>query len=424
MAETPKKSTAAKKASARKSAAGVPPAAAPADTTPARLPRWRRVLVAFLVVLGCVLAPISVIAVWTHNTLLNTDRYVDTVGPLAADPAIQRALANRVTQVLADNVDIEKEVEDALPAKASFAAPFVAQGIERFVNEAALKLVQTQQFESLWNNVNRRAHARLVTVLKGEGTETVATRDGKVEVNLKPVITQVQDKLESLGVSIFDQLPVGSIGTTFTLFESKDLRSAQEAVKILDTLSIVLPILTVLLLAAALALSGNRRRTLLRSAVGVALAVGLLLVLLRVGRTIYLDALTSAGANEEAAAAAYDQILSFLRLACQTVFVLAVIVAIAAWLGGSGKVATRIRTGVRDLARGDGESGGEATAAGTFVAQYRNVLRGVVVGIGLILLMLLSAPGPVAVLVIALLVVLGLVLIEFLGRRAPAQPVA
>ena len=132
-----------------------PPRRRPAEE-PRRLPRWRRILVAFLVVLGCVLAPISIIAVWTHNTLLNTDQYVDTVGPLVEDPAIQDAIANRVTQALVANVDIDKEVKDALPERAAFAAPFVAQGIERFVNEATLKLVQTDQFQSLWDNVDRR----------------------------------------------------------------------------------------------------------------------------------------------------------------------------------------------------------------------------------------------------------------------------
>jgi hypothetical protein len=418
MAETPKKSTAARKTTAAKK----PTRAAPSVDEPRRLPRWRRILITVLVVLGCLLAPISIIAVWTDNTLLNTDQYVDTVGPLAEDPAIQEAIARRVTQALVANVDIEGEVKDALPERAAFAAPFVAQGIERFVNEATLRLVQTDQFESLWDNVNRRAHDRLVTVLKGEGTETVATRDGKVQVDLKPVIKKVQNRLEGLGVSIFDQLPTGSVGTTFTLFESKELRSAQSAVKLLDTLAIVLPILTVLLLAAAIALSGNRRRTLLHAALGVALAIGVVMALFRVGRSLYLDAITNAGGSEAAAAAAYEQILSFLRLAGQTVFVLALLVALGAWLAGPGKVATRIRTGVRDVVRGDVESAGAPTALGTFVGQYRNVLRGVVVGIGLILLMVLTAPSPLAVLVIAVLVVLGLVLIEFLGRRSPAQP--
>ena len=43
----------------------------------------QRVLVAVLVIIGCVLAPLSLVAVWTRNTLLDTDNYVSTVAPLA-----------------------------------------------------------------------------------------------------------------------------------------------------------------------------------------------------------------------------------------------------------------------------------------------------------------------------------------------------
>ena len=81
--------------------------------------------------------------------------------------------------------------------------------------------------------------------------------------------------------------------------------------------------------------------------------------LFRVGRHFYLDAITSAGGSEDAAAAAYNQILSFLRLAAQSVLVLALLVALGAWLAGPGKIATRIRTRVHDVrARGDVEGGG------------------------------------------------------------------
>ncbi len=421
--KTPAKKSAPAKAAT--TTAEAPPAEPPSDAGPRpKLPRWRRFLVGFLVVLASILTPVSVLAVWTHNTLLNTDQYVETVGPLAEDPAIQQAVANRVTQALVQNVDIEKEVKDALPAKASFAAPFITDGIERFVNEAALKLIQTQQFDNLWNNANRRAHARLVTVLKGEGQETVSTRNGEVVVNLKPVLEKVKAKVDSLGVSIFDKVPIGSIGSTITLFQSKDLRAAQEGVKVLDTLAIVLPILTVLLFAAAIALSGNRRRTLLRSGLGVAIAMAVLLALFNVGRTLYLDAVTSAGANKDAAEAAYNQILSFLRLSARTLFVVGLLFLIGAWLAGPGKYATKLRTGVRNLAQGDAaETGVQQGRIGTFVGHYRNPLRILVVGVGLVILMVLAAPGPVAVLVIALLIVAGLVLIEFLGRGVPAEEV-
>jgi hypothetical protein len=143
--------------------------------------------------------------------------------------------------------------------------------------------------------------------------------------------------------------------------------------------------------------------------------MALMLILFNVGRRIYLDSLP-ASVNQDAAAAVYDQVLEFLRLSLRTAFVVAIIVAIGAWLSGPGHLATRIRESVRgghELAPGE-----TASPLATFVYRYRNALRVLVVGLALVILVALEAPTPLAVVVIAVLVVIGLVIIELLGRNA------
>jgi hypothetical protein len=381
---------------------------------PRKLPRWRRILVAVLVVLACVLAPLSLVAVWTRNTLLHTDQYVDTVAPLAAKPDVQEALANITVTQLDANVDVEQEVSDALPERAKFIAPFVAQGIDRFVHELALRFFESDAFDKLWKEVNRRAHTRLVQVLTGEGTKNVETENGEVVVNLNPVVDRIRERVSNLGISIFENRP-RQLDARFTLFKSESLTKVQGLTSALDTLAIVLPILALVLLGTALALSGNRRRTLLRAALGIAFGIGLVLLALNLVRGPYLDAVKQE--NRDAAGDAYDQILSFLRTAGRAAMAAALIVALGAWLAGPGKLATTIREKVRDLARGEGDH--DVTAVGTFVGAHRTPLRVLVVGIGLVVLVLMSAPSGIAVLVVALLVLAALIAIEFLARGAP-----
>ncbi len=55
--------------------------------------RWRTIVAVLLIVLGCVMAPLAGVAVWARNQVTNTDRYVRTVAPLAADPAFQATIA-------------------------------------------------------------------------------------------------------------------------------------------------------------------------------------------------------------------------------------------------------------------------------------------------------------------------------------------
>src|SRR5215475_7435896 len=71
---------------ARARAAAARPAVTPgerAGAPPVRPARrrigWRGPLATLLIVLGCVLAPVSVLAVWTANQVSNTSRYVENV---------------------------------------------------------------------------------------------------------------------------------------------------------------------------------------------------------------------------------------------------------------------------------------------------------------------------------------------------------
>ena len=55
--------------------------------------RWRRLTANVLLGLGCVLAPLALVAVWAEQSVLDTERYVSTVSSLAADPTVQDAAA-------------------------------------------------------------------------------------------------------------------------------------------------------------------------------------------------------------------------------------------------------------------------------------------------------------------------------------------
>jgi len=385
------------------------------DTRP--VPRWRRVLCAVLVVIVCVLTPVSVLAVWTRNTLLDTDQYVDTVGPLAKDAAIQNAVANRVARTLQSQVNLEQEIEDALPNRAAFLAPILAQGVETFARDAALRLMETEQFQNLWDQINRRAHTQVVAVLTGEGGDRIATENGKVVVRLGPIVEEVRERLENLGIDVFDRSGGGErVSRQLVLFQSDELTKIQGGVELLDNVAYWLPILLVVLLVIAIAISPNRRRTVLRTAIWIAVGMALLLLLFNIGRTFYLDAVTGAGADRDAAAAAYDQILSFLRLSTRTLFAVAVVVAIGAWLAGPGPLATRIRERARSIAQGGGRAANfEPAPLARFVARYRRALRVLVIGIALMVLIALNRVTPLTVLVVAALVIVGLLLIELLA---------
>ncbi len=237
--------------------------------------RWRRFLVAVLLVVATLLAVVSNLIVWLERTVLDTDTYISTIEPLPEDPAISEALATFLVDELYSDVDIDTTIEDALPEEAGFLAGPLETGVKTFSVEAAAQLIQSDQFVTIWVEANRSAHSLAVQVIEGGG-DAVSTSGGKVTVNLQPAVMALADELgagDQLG-SLVDTLNLGDNVGTFVLFEDEQLGELQLAVEWLRRLRFVLPLLMLACYVAAVWLSPRRRRTII--GVGVSLIVAML----------------------------------------------------------------------------------------------------------------------------------------------------
>jgi len=387
------------------------------------VPRWRRILGAFLLVVGCVLVPVSLSAVWVRNTLLDTDQYVSTVAPLASNPEVQQALAARITDAVMTRADVEQKITDALPPKAAFLGVPIENAVRNTTEGAALRLVESDRFAALWENANRRAHPLVVKVLTGGGSR-VSTEKGTVAIDTAQIFENVKARLDARGITVFDDVTLPAGSQQFVLFQSDTLAQVQGLVDLLQTLAWVFPFLAVACFAGAIGLSKGRRRTIQRGALGVALAVGVQLALLKTGRSLYLDAVTTTKSTPGAAAAVWDQLTSFLRSSGITVVVLALVIAFAAWVVGPSRAATGVRGWWQRALGRSGDPAEEPGAVATFVARSKPMLRGVGIAIAFIVLIAWQNPSALTVLGLAVLLVVYLGVIEFLGRNARTEPAA
>ena len=64
-----------------------------------------------------------------HDEVADTDRYVETVSLLAADPAVQEAVVTRLTNLIATRLDVGAVTQQALDALA--VAPAATSGGEQ-----------------------------------------------------------------------------------------------------------------------------------------------------------------------------------------------------------------------------------------------------------------------------------------------------
>ncbi|HEY6708573.1 MAG TPA: hypothetical protein VJB61_13400 [Actinomycetota bacterium] len=415
------------------------PVAAP-ERPPGRPPgsgRWRAVVAGLLVVVGCVLAPLSVVAVWTRNQVTNTDRYVATVSPLASDPAIQAAVADQITAKVFTYIDVQGLTSQAVEALAdrrglspevaaqleAFAVP-IANGVQSFTRSEVAKVVASDAFADAWVQANRVAHDALVKALTGEGGGAVTVENDTVSVNLAPFIETVKQRLVASGFTVAARIP--AVNASFVLFQSDDIPRARSAFNLLNTLGIWLPIITLILLVIGVYVAKDHRRALVGAAVGVAVSMVVLALGLAVFRSIYLDAVPASVLPHDAAAVLYDTIVRFLRLGLRTTLVLALVMAAGAFLTGQSVTAVRTRQGLtRAIAslQGGAEHAGLRTGpVGTWVYDNKRALRIGAVTLAALALVFWGRPTGKVVLGLTLALLVVLAIIEFLAR--PARVVA
>ncbi len=388
--------------------------------------RHHRFWVSLLLVLGFLLTPITLITLYVHTQLTDTGRYVATVKPLASDPAVQSYLADRVTTRLFEQVDVNAYVKDALPDKAQPLAGPITAGVKSFTHAAALKAVESKQFETLWVNANRRAHTALDRVLTGKKNGAVnANSNGAVTVDLSQVAEQAKKRLEQTGISAFSKIPADKVSGNVTIFQSKDLYKVRHAVGVFNKIAFLLPFLVLALFGGSVFLSANRRRGFMRAAVVFTLGAGVVALGLAVGRSIYLDGVTSAGVPSDAAAAVFDALVRLLHTSVRAVLSFSIIVVIAAFFAGPSRLAVWFRRSVRRIVNWLGHesdnAGWKVLSAKAFFIRRKGVMRIIAAVVAFLVLFLWDRPTPMVVFWLAVLLLLLLVVIEFFGREPLAE---
>lgn len=328
--------------------------------------RERAIASVILVVLACVLAFVSVIAVWVRALVLDTHAYVRAVGPLIEKPALRDELALRIVDQLYDHVDVPQILREALPKRADVLAPTLAQGIHDTSIKLASAALATSAVRKVWEDANRIAHDQVIHVLEGKG-KILTTDRGEVAVELRPLAEQVRKALGDNGVHIFDSVSASDLDRRFVLFRSVDLARAQRATRLLEELRIWLPIATVAAFAGAIAFAEHRRRAIGRSALALAATMVILTVAIAVGRSFYLDHVGN-GIPRAAAAVPFDGLVRSLRTWVRVLFALAIIAWFATWVAGSREVMAREREVRVVLSRIARERGRVLAGAGVIVA--------------------------------------------------------
>ncbi|HEY4161147.1 MAG TPA: hypothetical protein VGM08_03735 [Candidatus Saccharimonadales bacterium] len=306
---------------------------------PARL---RAVGVGLLIAVGCLGLGTYVLVHWAERQFLTTDNYVALVSPLPQQPVVSTALGNYIGSQVFSNVDVQQKVADALPPRAAFLAGPLTDQLSRLTRQTAQRVVASDQFQAVWTTANRAAMNRLLTTARGQTPPLQAKIDQKFNINLAGASGQLRGVLGKASAAIPALQPAAQKAITV----STDLRSradkVRQAIRTIDALNVVLPLVAITGFLGALALSAHRRRTTLAIAISVFVLMLVELVAIKGLRQSVLDRVRNP-ANLPAVGYIFDTFSGWLKNIIYVVIGVSVFVGAVGYLSGRSSIALALQ---------------------------------------------------------------------------------
>jgi LPXTG-motif cell wall-anchored protein len=377
------------------------------DASPARkLGRIARSMAAvLLIVVGVLCLVVAPLAIWGRNLILNTDRYVQTLQPVAGNAGVQDAVIKAVDNQVSTRLEVGSLLTDVLPPRAAHALAGPLQSAANgLINTVTTKFVRSDEFQTLWVGVNRAAHQQIDYLLTGTrpADAAVAVDDsGRVTLDLSRVVDKVKAQL----------------GATIEIADVHGIDQARKAVRLLNRTANWLPWIGLLLIAGGVATARKRRRAVIRAAAGLATGMIVIGVGLLIGRSIYLNRIPPDKLPRDTAQFLFDTIVRFLRLGIRLVLLLAVLIALGAWLSGPSRPAVAMRHAVARAPTTLGRTLA-ASRVGPPIVRYATAIRVGILALALIVLVLWDNPSLATIVVLAAFTAAALLVVEVIRAAA------
>ena len=395
-------------------------------------------LAGVLITLGVLLAPTAIVAHWATVEITNTKQFVDTLGPLANDPAVQALIVTQVTELIDAQIDISAATDSLLgglgealnlPKQAKDALGLVsapiASGVTALIHNVVGDVVASEAFQQAWDKTLTLTQTQVVALLTGDPTSMLTlANDGTISLPLKPLIQDVKAALIEQGVSFASAIP--EIDTSVVIAKIPELALARVIYQVGVGVGLWLPWVVLGLLTAGVFAANRRPRALL----GTSIAMGVLLALLAIafGTGGVVIAASIEPAFAAAAAVVYAALVAYVLQIVAALGLLTLILGFAGWAFGGSLAAGKLRAAVNQNIDAIRESLGQTNlpfnTASPILHRYRVLARVVIItlmGLGII------GANPLNVGAVVGFSIMGVVVLgayEILQRSVAVVPVA
>jgi hypothetical protein len=300
----------------------------------------RRWLALALVVVATLLAFAALFSIWVNRQFLNTDNWTDSSSRLLERPVVRDRVADYLTDQLYANVDVEGLIREGLPERAQVLAGPAAGALRTLVNRRAKEALATEKVQQLWEDSNRTAHQALVQLLEGGGP-VLSTTGGNVVIDLRALLQETENRA-GFGGRLEQKLPENA--AQVTVMRSDQLGTAQDILKAVKALPIVLVVLSLALFGLALLVApGWRRRAVRAYGIGLIVAGVASLAALSLLRDDVADSLAQTAAGIPVVQAVWDIYSTLLKQVATATIGYGVVLLAGAWFAGPTRPAVAVR---------------------------------------------------------------------------------
>ncbi|MGA1595231.1 MAG: hypothetical protein ACO4AG_01195 [Candidatus Nanopelagicales bacterium] len=342
----------------------------------------RSIAAVVALILGLGLLPLGTVTYWGNRTVTDSERYIETMGPLAYSEQIQDSLSVFITDKIEEQVDPEALVNQVFAGlieeypSLKALVPIVAGAIDSLIAQVVDRLVRSEQFQELWNLANTAAQKSIMAILEGNDAGPVTLQGDEVVLDISALIDQVKQGLVERGFGAAANISVPETDRQIVLLEAPQLAQIRTIYSLTSPIAASLIWIAVILLVGAVFLARRRPRMAAWAGGGAAVGGLGLVIGLGIGERVFVNTLENTP-FAQASQTFYDQLLKFLYNGAYSLIVIGVIIlAVGLYLCGA-RWAAELRAGVNNLASDIAGTipPGPITNSGAWVASNARWLR-------------------------------------------------
>jgi hypothetical protein len=304
------------------------------EGTQNRLMSGRRIGVTALLVIATLLWTALGFGIWANRQALDTENWVDTSSGLLEDEDIRQAIGLFIIDRTYQSDEVAERIETVLPPRLDQLAKPAAAGLKQVAERNAGRVLGTDVALRAWEGANERAHGALIRLVESD------LASGDVSLDLATLFEQMA-AATGLPPDAVDRLPPSV--TSLEIASPDKLEAARDGLDLFKTIVWVLLVLAVGTFAAAIAISPDRRRTILSVGACMMFAAIALLAVRRLAGSLVVDSLAEAPNAHAVADDAWAIASSLLVDVAQGSLLFGFLVVTGAWLAGAGRRATSVR---------------------------------------------------------------------------------